>query len=176
MHALYEYACSSAHLLFRILGSLLSTHLIITDQEQPFGDLKPTDYNNELLMLANDIATRLLPAFENTATGIPFPRVNPLWKKMMSSYLAEKKNLHLFLSMLYDPACSFKFLPMVCKELWKMQFWMPIYFVGQTRSGCTWGLYQWDMYIRGWVSGDGVWCSFPPYWGPYLWILCKKSC
>lgn len=59
----------------RIIGSLLSTHLIITDQEQPFGDLKPTDYNNELLMLANDIASRLLPAFENTATGIPFPRV-----------------------------------------------------------------------------------------------------
>ncbi|XP_061187713.1 ER degradation-enhancing alpha-mannosidase-like protein 1 [Saccostrea echinata] len=59
----------------RILGSLLSTHLIITDQEQPFGDMRLKDYNNELLLLANDIASRLLPAFENTATGIPFPRV-----------------------------------------------------------------------------------------------------
>lgn len=62
--------------LCRILGSLLSTHLIITDREQPFGDLMPKDYNDELLGLANDIASRLLPAFENTATGIPFPRVN----------------------------------------------------------------------------------------------------
>lgn len=110
---LYEFACSSVHLLFRIIGSLLSTHLIITDQEQPFGDLKPTDYNNELLMLANDIASRLLPAFENTATGIPFPRVKPLQKKM-SSYLAEKKNhLQIFVSMFYDPACSLKSLQMV---------------------------------------------------------------
>jgi mannosidase alpha-like ER degradation enhancer 1 len=37
--------------------------------------MRPKDYNNELLSLANDIASRLLPAFENTATGIPFPRV-----------------------------------------------------------------------------------------------------
>lgn len=80
---LYEYGCSSVHILFRIIGSLLSTHLIITDQEQPFGDLKPTDYNDELLMLANDIASRLLPAFENTATGIPFPRVKPLEKNVI---------------------------------------------------------------------------------------------
>lgn len=91
---LYEYGCSSVHLLFRIIGSLLSTHLIITDQEQPFGDLKPTDYNNELLMLANDIASRLLPAFENTATGIPFPRVKPLKKK---NVIAEKKIICKFL-------------------------------------------------------------------------------
>lgn len=27
------------------------------------------DYNGELLTLAHDLATRLLPAFENTATG-----------------------------------------------------------------------------------------------------------
>lgn len=91
---LYEFACSSVHLLFRIIGSLLSTHLIITDQEQPFGDLKPTDYNNELLMLANDIASRLLPAFENTATGIPFPRVKPLKKKISQ---LKKKIICIFL-------------------------------------------------------------------------------
>lgn len=64
-------------------------------------------------MLANDIASRLLPAFENTATGIPFPRVKPLEKKMLS-YLAEKKNhLQIFVSMFYDPACSLKSLQMV---------------------------------------------------------------
>ena len=33
------------------------------------------DYDNELLHLAHDLAVRLLPAFENTGTGIPYPRV-----------------------------------------------------------------------------------------------------
>nr|AJA37905.1 EDEM-like protein 1 [Littorina littorea] len=60
----------------RVLGSLLSAHLIITDPQQPFGDMAPPDYDDELLEMAHDLATRLLPAFENTATGIPFPRVN----------------------------------------------------------------------------------------------------
>jgi len=32
-------------------------------------------YNDELLELAKDIGTRLLPAF-NTSTGIPYPRVH----------------------------------------------------------------------------------------------------
>ncbi|KAM6344219.1 ER degradation-enhancing alpha-mannosidase-like protein 1 isoform 9-T10 [Alca torda] len=34
------------------------------------------DYDNELLHMAHDLAVRLLPAFENTKTGIPYPRVN----------------------------------------------------------------------------------------------------
>lgn len=34
------------------------------------------DYNNELLYMAKDLADRLMPAFQNTKTGIPFPRVN----------------------------------------------------------------------------------------------------
>lgn len=33
-------------------------------------------YNNELLYMAKDLANRLMPAFQNTKTGIPFPRVN----------------------------------------------------------------------------------------------------
>jgi len=33
-------------------------------------------YNNELLHLAHDLASRLIEAFENTATGIPHPRIN----------------------------------------------------------------------------------------------------
>ena len=33
------------------------------------------DYDNELLHMAHDLAVRLLPAFENTKTGIPYPRV-----------------------------------------------------------------------------------------------------
>nr|XP_054101865.1 ER degradation-enhancing alpha-mannosidase-like protein 1 isoform X3 [Callithrix jacchus] len=60
----------------RVLGSLLSAHRIITDSKQPFGDMTIKDYDNELLYMAHDLAVRLLPAFENTKTGIPFPRVN----------------------------------------------------------------------------------------------------
>ncbi|XP_036260629.1 ER degradation-enhancing alpha-mannosidase-like protein 1 [Molothrus aeneus] len=60
----------------RVLGSLLSAHIIITDTKQPFGDMTIKDYDNELLHLAHDLAVRLLPAFENTKTGIPYPRVN----------------------------------------------------------------------------------------------------
>lgn len=60
---------------YRILGGLLSAHLIIIDSSQPFGDMTVPDYDNELLSMAHDLAARLLPAFENTATGIPYPRV-----------------------------------------------------------------------------------------------------
>lgn len=58
------------------MGSLLSAHIIITDSKQPFGDMSIKDYDNELLHLAHDLAVRLLPAFENTKTGIPYPRVS----------------------------------------------------------------------------------------------------
>lgn len=58
------------------MGSLLSAHIIITDTKQPFGDMTIKDYDNELLHLAHDLAVRLLPAFENTKTGIPYPRVS----------------------------------------------------------------------------------------------------
>lgn len=60
----------------RVLGALLSAHLIIIDPVQPFGNMSIPGYDNELLYLANDLGTRLLPAFENTKTGIPYPRVN----------------------------------------------------------------------------------------------------
>ncbi|XP_013062749.2 ER degradation-enhancing alpha-mannosidase-like protein 1 [Biomphalaria glabrata] len=60
----------------RMLGSLLSAHLIIIDPQQTLGDMSIPDYNNELLELAHDLSTRLLPAFSNTATGIPYPRVS----------------------------------------------------------------------------------------------------
>ncbi|CAF2050695.1 unnamed protein product [Rotaria magnacalcarata] len=60
----------------RVLGALLSAHLLIIDPLQPFGDLKISDYDNELLDLAHDLASRLLPAFERTPHGLPYPRVN----------------------------------------------------------------------------------------------------
>jgi len=46
------------------------------DPLQPFGKLSQTDYNDELLHLAHDLGSRLIAAFENTATGIPHPRVS----------------------------------------------------------------------------------------------------
>lgn len=57
------------------MGSLLSAHLIITDPLQPFGNMRPAGYDNELLSMAHDLAVRLLPAFQNAKNGIPFPRV-----------------------------------------------------------------------------------------------------
>eukprot|EP00118_Oscarella_pearsei_P011592 m.78695 g.78695 ORF g.78695 m.78695 type:complete len:576 (+) comp36114_c0_seq9:62-1789(+) len=60
----------------RVLGSLLSTHLLIRDPDQPFGDLVPDGYSDDLLSMATDLASRLLSAFENTTNGIPYPRVN----------------------------------------------------------------------------------------------------
>ncbi|XP_046840055.1 ER degradation-enhancing alpha-mannosidase-like protein 1 [Xenia sp. Carnegie-2017] len=60
----------------RVLGGLLSAHLIIRDPQQPFGNMIPNDYNDELLLMAHDLANRLLCAFDNTTHGIPYPRVN----------------------------------------------------------------------------------------------------
>lgn len=60
----------------RILGALISAHLLIVDPNQTFGDLRPLGYTRELLDLAHDLATRLLPAFENSTIGLPYPRVN----------------------------------------------------------------------------------------------------
>ncbi|CAG2180784.1 unnamed protein product, partial [Oppiella nova] len=59
----------------RVLGALISAHLLIVDKDQPFGDLRPEYYSKQLLELAHDLATRLLLAFESK-TGLPYPRVN----------------------------------------------------------------------------------------------------
>lgn len=60
----------------RLLGGLLSAHLLIIDKYKYLGDLQLDDYDNELLDMAHDLAARLLPAFDNTKTGIPHPRVH----------------------------------------------------------------------------------------------------
>ncbi|BFZ65273.1 hypothetical protein YB2330_006437 [Saitoella coloradoensis] len=52
----------------RVLGGLLSAHQEAQNQHLDW-------YNNELVHLAHDLGTRLLPAFE-TPTGIPWPRIN----------------------------------------------------------------------------------------------------
>eukprot|EP01138_Halocafeteria_seosinensis_P008945 gb/GECG01009142.1/.p1 GENE.gb/GECG01009142.1/~~gb/GECG01009142.1/.p1 ORF type:complete len:1045 (+),score=110.83 gb/GECG01009142.1/:1-3135(+) len=56
----------------RVLGGLLSAHLLATNPE--FSDLMPA-YNGRLLTLAADLGERLLPAFD-TPTGLPFHKVN----------------------------------------------------------------------------------------------------
>ena len=68
--------CFLVCLNFRVLGSLLSAHLIIKDPIQPFGDMVPSEYDDELLLLAHDVANRLLAAFELSKTQIPYPRVS----------------------------------------------------------------------------------------------------
>ena len=59
----------------RVLGSLLSAHLLIEDEDQDFGYLKPPGYAGELLTLAQQLADKFLPAFENSLSGLPHPRV-----------------------------------------------------------------------------------------------------
>ncbi|TPP65569.1 Alpha-mannosidase I MNS5 [Fasciola gigantica] len=58
----------------RVVGGLLSAHMLITDPAQTFGDLRPESYNDELLTHAHDLANRMLDAFESSPTGLPYPR------------------------------------------------------------------------------------------------------
>jgi mannosidase alpha-like ER degradation enhancer 2 len=55
----------------RVLGGLLSAHMLAQDPELRLYD----NYRGELLPLAFDLGSRLLPAFD-TATGIPYGTVN----------------------------------------------------------------------------------------------------
>ena len=57
----------------RVLGGLLSSHMLATDRELALMD--DDEYGGELLSLAADLADRLMPAF-NTSTGIPYGTVN----------------------------------------------------------------------------------------------------
>ncbi|CAH2034289.1 unnamed protein product, partial [Iphiclides podalirius] len=57
----------------RVVGGLLSAHVLATALKGEVPAL--AWYGGELLALAEDLATRLLPAF-NTSTGIPHGRVN----------------------------------------------------------------------------------------------------
>ncbi|VDO07850.1 unnamed protein product [Rodentolepis nana] len=66
----------------RILGGLLSAHLLITDPLMRLGDIRPENYNDELLILARNLCDRLLIAFKGTPSGIPFPRVHLGWRSV----------------------------------------------------------------------------------------------
>ncbi|KAJ2931770.1 hypothetical protein H1R20_g5450, partial [Candolleomyces eurysporus] len=56
----------------RVLGGLLSGHIFANQTSQPF---HLPWYRGELLDLAYDLGTRLMPAF-STPTGLPYARVN----------------------------------------------------------------------------------------------------
>ncbi|GFP86082.1 probable alpha-mannosidase i mns4 [Phtheirospermum japonicum] len=56
----------------RILGGLLSAHLIASDYNT---GMRIPSYDDELLHMAEDLGRRMLPAFD-TPTGIPFGSVN----------------------------------------------------------------------------------------------------
>ncbi|CAH8570751.1 ER degradation-enhancing alpha-mannosidase-like protein 1, variant 3 [Schistosoma haematobium] len=58
----------------RVLGGLLSAHIIITDPTESFGHLRPPGYDDELLNHAHNLANRMLNALYDTPTGIPYPR------------------------------------------------------------------------------------------------------
>ncbi|KAF9605954.1 hypothetical protein IFM89_021280 [Coptis chinensis] len=58
----------------RVLGGLLSAHLIASDFAT---GMRVPSYDDQLLNLSEDLALRLLPAFD-TPTGIPFGSVNLL--------------------------------------------------------------------------------------------------
>lgn len=58
----------------RVLGGLLSGHIFSNYIKDRWKDHLQW-YKNELLLLAQDLGYRLLPAF-NTSTGIPHPRIN----------------------------------------------------------------------------------------------------
>ncbi|KAG0275805.1 alpha mannosidase-like protein [Linnemannia exigua] len=57
----------------RVLGALLSGHLYASD---PAFKSVVKGYKGDLLVMAEDLGKRLMKAFENTPTGIPYARVN----------------------------------------------------------------------------------------------------
>lgn len=72
IHFNYNVNVSVFETNIRILGSLLSNHLLL--EEKNFKNILFTEYKGELLSLALDLANRLLYAF-NTPTGIPYGTV-----------------------------------------------------------------------------------------------------
>ena len=60
----------------RVLGSLLSAHVIARDGLFGMAGVVDEDETARLLGMAYELGSRLLPAFDETRTGIPHPRVN----------------------------------------------------------------------------------------------------
>lgn len=70
--------CFPCHLIviiqcnIRVLGGLVSAHLLASDSSKK---LFQGAYKNQLLVLAEDLGKRFLPAF-NTPTGLPYAWIN----------------------------------------------------------------------------------------------------
>ncbi|TNN07273.1 ER degradation-enhancing alpha-mannosidase-like protein [Schistosoma japonicum] len=58
----------------RVIGGLLGAHVAVLSVKQN-NNSRMGWYKNELLQMAVDVGSRLLPAFD-TPTGIPYPRIN----------------------------------------------------------------------------------------------------
>ena len=58
----------------RVLGGLLGAHFAAVALKEK-GHSQLNWYDGELLRMAEEVGTRLLPAF-NTSTGLPFPKVS----------------------------------------------------------------------------------------------------
>lgn len=56
----------------RVLGGLLSAHLLSVDPNLNLIE----DYDDQLLLLAKDLGARLLNAFLQSPTGLPYAWVN----------------------------------------------------------------------------------------------------
>lgn len=69
------------------------------DESEPFGKLMPEWYEDQLLHLAHDLAARLIPAFENSSTGLPLPRVSDVYESnfFVGNAFRYEKILNLFL-------------------------------------------------------------------------------
>ena len=54
----------------RVLGGLLSAHLLMEDSKGPFKHMTPDWYMGDLLTLAHDLADRLIAAFDKSDLGM----------------------------------------------------------------------------------------------------------
>lgn len=71
----FDVSVSVFETTIRVLGGLLSAHLMATDPLLDIYAGQPHGYDGWLLVLAQDLGERLLPAFR-TNTGIPYGTVN----------------------------------------------------------------------------------------------------
>nr|KYP74644.1 ER degradation-enhancing alpha-mannosidase-like 2 [Cajanus cajan] len=95
----------------RVLGGLLSAHLIAADYAT---GMRVPSYDNQLLNLAEDLARRLLPAFD-TPTGIPFGSVNLLHGVDKHESKVKQPSLKLppFISLIFFCFCVYIVLKLV---------------------------------------------------------------
>ncbi|KAJ6339867.1 hypothetical protein OIU77_007751 [Salix suchowensis] len=85
----------------RVLGGLVSAHILATDSTNR---LVQGSYKNQLLVLAEDLGRRFLPAFD-TPTGLPYAWIN-LKYGVMKNETTETSTSRMFLFILEMGALS----------------------------------------------------------------------